>query len=164
MTPSDESALCLFTQGARWFGLPIGAVEAVIEPESLVAIPLTPPEILGLCAYRRQVPPVVRLVEPSSQSDGPSVVILLRTEQGLWGIQADRDGIEVVAGLTVDPVPGPTATAPRAWGVVTAIHHDGRSIDLIDPEASWSAFRREIQNHNHGHDLGSNPPTRTQPR
>ncbi|MFO0956210.1 MAG: chemotaxis protein CheW [Isosphaeraceae bacterium] len=140
-TPQD-SPLCLFTRGSRGFGIPIGAVGGVIEPESLVPMPFSPPRLVGLCPHRRQVLPVFRLDEAAPTPAG-SVVILIRSDQGLWGIQADRDGIAVV----INPSRGEGST--RAPGGIATARHDGRTFDVIDPEACWTALRGEVQDHYH---------------
>lgn len=142
MTAPQGSALCLFTRGLRGFGLPIESVEAVIEPETLTPMPISPPRLAGLCPHRRQVLPVFRL-DGSSAMAGEWVVILVRSEQGPWGVQADRDGIAVVP----RPATGPADASTQAIGGVATVRHDGRSFDLIDPEACWSALRSEVQDH-----------------
>ncbi|MBY0395876.1 MAG: chemotaxis protein CheW, partial [Thermoleophilia bacterium] len=46
---------CFFRAGGAAYAVGLEAVSEVIEVERLVALPLCPPHILGLCNFRREV-------------------------------------------------------------------------------------------------------------
>lgn len=129
--------LCLFTCGTRRFALPVAALEGMIEPGPLVRLPLAPARVLGLCSHRRQVLPVFRFDEEGA-AGGPLAVLLVRTDQGNWGIRADRQGVALIDGRVVSGgVEGPGATG--------TVLHEGRTHTYIDPERAWQALRGEVE-------------------
>lgn len=136
---SSPDALFVFRCRTRMYALPVSAVDAVIDSGPLVRLPLAPPRIIGLCAHRRQVLPVFLLAESGAGSKtGDQVVVLLRSEQGTWGLQADRAGVTVVEGRVIPA----GADGPGAVGTLA---HEGHSVVVLDPETAWLALREEVE-------------------
>lgn len=138
---------CCFRSGARTYAVDLKAVVEVIETEELVRLPRSPAVILGLCTFRRDVVPVVRL---SDKADGEAGghgrinVLILRTEQGLWGLRIDRSGTAVTEDvLHEEPVStGGESLAPVLLGVLRR----GETVSaVIDPEPTWQRLRAAIE-------------------
>ena len=93
----------------------VESVAAVLETDTLVRLAWSPPQVVGMCSYHREVVPVVKL-GPASRGRGESpsgqdqtaatdpagrmpgideparcVVLILKTEHGAWGIRVDSE-------------------------------------------------------------------------
>ena len=152
VAPSHTSARsrpwCCFRSGARSFAVDLTAVVEVIETEGVVRLPHSPAVILGLCAFRRDVIPVVRLIggaEVRGERRGRIDVLILRTEQGLWGLRIDRSST-VVSEDVLQADQGPDAdesvTAPVLIGT---LRRGETACAVIDPEATWQRLRSVIE-------------------
>jgi purine-binding chemotaxis protein CheW len=160
---TNDSTFCLFHCGREPFAVAVPDVVEIVEVESLVPISLCPPPIVGLCPHRRQVVPVVNLSTASEPPELASArimrearreaVLILRGEQGQWGVRIDRDGTSISAER-------PNRHEPKSSddGVVTVGFIPGESVAhrLLDAEATWQSLRAavlrwydEIQNYNH---------------
>src|SRR5438874_1226602 len=69
--PQPPRAWCLFRCGRATLAVGLEAVAEVVEVERLVVLPHSPPRVLGLCALRREVIPVIGLVDPGDEPAGP---------------------------------------------------------------------------------------------
>src|SRR5689334_3733156 len=99
----------------RPLAVALHAVAEIVEVDELVRLPLCWPRVVGMCTYRRDLLPVINLL-PRPEADGPpasrqvpgrGVVMLLRGEHGIWGLQIDRGGAVVVDGPLDDGPPAP---------------------------------------------------------
>jgi purine-binding chemotaxis protein CheW len=117
------------------------AIQAVIEPADLVRVPWPPPRLLGLCIHRRIVIPVFRLDEPGPADEEVEkpTILLVRSEQGCWGLRVNRSGLDVIEG-PVPPSPDGTGS-----GIVNALVHQDRSHAVLDAETMWLDLRNEIE-------------------
>lgn len=138
--PENDAAgpLCLFTCGPKRFALPVAALGGVIETGDLVRMPLAPARVVGLCSHRRQALPVFQLEGSTPVCTASSAVLLVRSDQGTWGLRADREGVAVIESHVV---PG-SAEGPGACGTVL---HEGRTYTVLDPELAWRDLRAEIE-------------------
>ena len=146
MATSDRptaTALCLFSCGRRPLAVALEAVAEVVELDRMVPIPLCPPRVLGLCALRRDVVPIVRLDEGDDDPAGDYVALLLRTEQGDWGIRIGRGGVAVVDDGH-DYRDGP-ANPYGGVAVVGAVERAGTAHAVLDPAETWRLLRDEIE-------------------
>jgi purine-binding chemotaxis protein CheW len=122
-------------------------VAEVVEAEELVRLPLCSPRVLGLCTYRRDLIPVIGLLEnpatTESKREGRPLVLLLRSDHGIWGIQIDRGGTVVVEGPLDE-----RDTRPLGSGAIVFIGSitRGESVsNVIDPEGTWRNIRGQIE-------------------
>ncbi len=148
-------SFCLVRCESRPLAVAVENVAQVLELDKLVRISLCPPQIAGLCPYHRQVVPVavfprdpaptmleVQQSRPSGKADGESVLIL-QTDQGVWGLKIDRGGTIITAARPSrhDPV-------KEADGSVTVglIRHGGTDHALLDASATWRGLRELVVN------------------
>jgi purine-binding chemotaxis protein CheW len=140
-------AWCLVRIGAQPFAVALPAVAEVVEAEELVRLPLCPPRILGLCTYRRDLIPVVGLLETSAtttgRGEGRPLVLLLRSEHGTWGIEIDRGGTVVAEGRLDERNASPLDSGGTVFiGSITR----GESVSaVIDHEATWRNIRKQVE-------------------
>ncbi|HEV3164937.1 MAG TPA: chemotaxis protein CheW [Isosphaeraceae bacterium] len=141
-------AWCLFRSQSRALAVSLERVCEIVAIDRLVRVPLSPPELLGLCTVRREVIPVLRMdSEPSqgnAQTQRLNAVLVLRTShQRSWGIAINRDGI-TVHDETVKEEDGkelePETTIPpdvirRGEDIYTVVH----------PENTWNGVRAAVE-------------------
>src|SRR4051794_33237649 len=88
-TPPTRS-WCFFKSDSRPFAISVEAVAEVVEADRLVRLSLCPPQILGLCNVRRDIVPVLALTaragDDGHDTENRAVVLILRSDQGAWGI------------------------------------------------------------------------------
>jgi purine-binding chemotaxis protein CheW len=133
---------CLFRCGKVPYAVGLEAVAEVVEVDRLVGLPLSPPRVLGLCALRREVIPVVGLDRGPAGPAGRVLVLILRGARGIWGVRIDAEGT-AVAEEPLDPsVPGPDGSGATFLGTV---RRDGPAHAAIDPEATWRSVREGVE-------------------
>lgn len=140
-------AWCLFQSGARPYAVRLDAVAEIVDADGLVRLPMSPPRVLGLFTLRRDVVPVLRMTEGQDEdSGGPDtrlVVLILRTEGGVWGIRVDRGTTVGVEETLIDPDAPPSAEdgpeGPRT------IVRGGTTFAVVDPESAWREVRATIE-------------------
>ena len=134
MTSATPRPWCVFRSGPRTYAVGLGAVAEIIEAESLVRLPLGPPCVLGYCTFRRDVVPVVRLADEPAEADPEArlTIMILRTEQGVWGVQIERGGA-VVAEAPLDDSAVLTAE-PSGVAFLGAVRREGQILPALDPE------------------------------
>ncbi len=144
-----DPAFCLFRCATKPLAVAVGDVAEIVEIDSLVRISLCPPGIMGLCPYHREVVPVVVLGRGRSRSDPATAekcmangsldtVLIMETEEGLWGVKIDRDGTVITSARLSrhEPKDGED-------GVVTVgyIRHGETDHALVDARATWRGLR-----------------------
>jgi purine-binding chemotaxis protein CheW len=143
-------AWCLFRSEGSPFAVRLESVAEVVEVDRTVRFPLCPPRVLGLCAVRRDVVPVVRLVGHGDGQPGEARkrlnVLILRTAHGAWGVRIDKEGTFVAEATLDDPE---TETPPGAGppAILGSIRREGTTYDVIDPELAWRDVRADIEEH-----------------
>lgn len=133
---------CLFRAGGRPFAVALEAVAEVIEVDRLVPLPQSPPGVLGLCALRREVVPVVEPAGPGAAGDGrpgPCLVLILRTAQGVWGLRAAPGSVAVAEGRLDDD--GRREADGATPGLLGTVRRDAVPHAAIDHEATWRGVR-----------------------
>ena len=107
----QEQWFCLFQGDAGPMAVSAESVAEVLETDSLVRLAWSPPQVVGLCPYHREVVPVVRLAtlppdhagrslgasaatrpsaeKPDGDDQSRCILLILRTEHGAWGIRSD---------------------------------------------------------------------------
>jgi purine-binding chemotaxis protein CheW len=141
-------AWCLFRSDGSPFAVGLEAVTEVVEADRTVRLPLSPPRVLGLCAVRRDVVPVVRLSGHGEERPDESVrrinVLILRTAHGSWGVRVDQEGTVVAEAALDDSDAGPDA---RPAAILGSIRREGTTYTVVDPELAWRDVRTDIEAH-----------------
>lgn len=135
---------CLFQCGASSYALGLEAVAEVVEVERLIRLPHSPPLVLGLCALRREMIPVIGLndamnVEASS-AGGKHSVLILRTTKGTWGLRINPEGT-IVAQEGLDEL----ETSSGVGGGLGSLHRGETDYAIIDPETTWRSVRDRVE-------------------
>jgi hypothetical protein len=164
-TMRQERWFCLFRGDAGPMAVPAESLAEVLERDRLVRLAWSPPQVAGLCPYHREVVPVVRLApsprsaeaDASSQPDqavgaDPTaeidvddqprrLLLILKTEQGAWGIQSDSE-------WTIMSRECPESHPPQQDGngpvLVGTILHAGTRFGVLDTDATWHGLRSAI--------------------
>lgn len=137
-TAGETAGYVTVTVGEALFGLPIGRVHDVFRPTSLAAVPLAPPEVVGLLNLRGRVVTAVSLrsrlgLPPGDGAPG----MALGLEQGgeTFGLLVDGVG-EVLRPewATFEAVP---PNLDLRWkGLASGVHRlDGRLLVILDVDA-----------------------------
>jgi purine-binding chemotaxis protein CheW len=150
---AEDIPICLFRSGSLPLAVAVEEVAEIVEIEALVRISCCPPRIAGLCLYHRQVVPAVvfgsghglagaAAPQKRNASTGPGdAVLIMQTDQGLWGIKIDREG-------TVITTERPARHEPKqeqSGGVsVGLIQHGKIDYALLDAEATWRNLREAV--------------------
>ena len=165
-TIDPKQWFCFFQSDAGPMAVSLDSVAEVFETDTLVRLAWSPPQVVGLCSYHREVVPVVVLgahprvggETPTEERDPPistdqagdtasvdgrgrSVVLILRTEQGAWGIRVD-------SGSTIMSRESPAFHSPRMsveGPVLTGEVHLGETChQILDAEATWRGLRSAV--------------------
>jgi chemotaxis signal transduction protein len=130
-------AWCLFRAGSRPLAVPLECVAEIVEAAAVVPVPMVPPVIAGLHAWRREVVPVVELDALTAAGprhpEGSGALLILRTGQGPWGLRIDRAGTSVVR----DP--------RAAESLCGAVERSGVVYTILDPETVWQETRAAVR-------------------
>jgi purine-binding chemotaxis protein CheW len=149
---------CLVRIDAQPFAVALATVAEIVEAEALVRLPLCSPQLLGLCPYRRDLLPVIALGRGPTAAPGPEegrpVVLILRSDHGLWGIKIDR-GVVIVGDVGLAEQ-APMAPGPDGAIVIGSITRGDASHSVLDPEATWRKVRDSIERRYKG-DHGTDP-------
>jgi len=146
-TPSRSRPWCCFRSGHRAYAVDLKSVVEVVETDGLVRLPHGPKSILGLAAFRRDVIPVVQF---GHAGDDPAPrgridVLILRTEQGFWGLHIHRSGTVVVEDY-VEEDPALDPDVPRKAPVLIGTLRKGDMVcSVIDTESTWLRLRTAIE-------------------
>jgi chemotaxis signal transduction protein len=157
---------CLFHGDAGAMAISVESVAEVLETDTLVRFPWSPPEIIGMCSYHREVVPVVNL-GPRSRDGGeeiPSgqdqtvgintageaadtgepircVVLILKTEQGAWGVRVDSEN-------TIMSHESSECHSPRVYAnglvLIGTVRLAGTCYGIVDAAATWRGLRSAV--------------------
>jgi purine-binding chemotaxis protein CheW len=130
---------CLFQSGESNYALRLEAVAEVVEVERSIRLPHSPPLVLGLCALRREMIPVIALDESmtleSANGGGKHTVLILRTARGTWGLRIDAEGT-IVAKEGLDDLETSDGSG--------SLHLGDTAYEIIDPEKTWRSIRDRV--------------------
>jgi purine-binding chemotaxis protein CheW len=144
----------------------VESVAEVLETDSLVRLAWSPPQVAGMCSYHTDVIPVVVLgplarglredvaagqdeaaatsaAEVRGGIDGGSrsVVLILKTEQGAWGIRMDAEA-------TIMSRESPEFHSPRSLTngpvQIGTVRFAETCYAILDAEATWRGLRWAI--------------------
>jgi chemotaxis signal transduction protein len=165
-TREPTTWFCLFRCAVGRIAVSLESVAEVLETDTVVRLPWSPPQVVGLCTYHREVVPVVRL-EPPPQSGGDRVraghnpeslaerceektrlgdgsrcvVLMMKSEHGAWGIAVDSQ-ITLVSRETPEfHEPEVCAQGPVLIGDVRRAEACYR---ILDAEATWRGLRSAV--------------------
>jgi chemotaxis signal transduction protein len=157
---------CFFQSDTGPMAVSLESVAEVFETDTLVRLAWSPPQVVGLCSYHREVVPVVVLGEhprvggeipteerdPSPGADpagdrssvdgrGRSVVLILKTEQGAWGIRVDS-GNTIMSRET--PAFHPPRMSVEGPVLIGDVHLGETCHQILDAEATWRGLRSAV--------------------
>lgn len=157
---------CFFHSDAGPMAVTLHSVAEVVETDTLVRLAWSPPQVIGLCSYHRDVVPVVRLNPQSREtgepvsgggdpargrdpagersramSPGGCVVLILKTEQGAWGIPIDSEHTVMSEESPESHTPRMSASGPVLIGVVRL---GGTGYEILDAEETWRGLRSVV--------------------
>ena len=101
--------LCTFWLDGRRFGIDVGDVQEVVQPQRLTRVPLAGPAVRGLLNLRGQILTALdlrRRIELGDRAEGDEPMhIVVRTELGIVSLLVDRIGdvVEVTPDLFEAP-------------------------------------------------------------
>ncbi len=157
---------CLFRGDAGPMAVYVESVAEVLETDTLVRLAWSPPQVVGMCSYHRDVVPVVRLgpltcdvgEDPLREQDQAvatettgetigidertgSVVLILKTEQGAWGIPVDSEN-------TIMSRESPEYHSPRTYEhgpvLIGIVRLAGTCYAILDAEETWCGLRAAV--------------------
>ncbi len=164
----QEKSFCLFHGDAGPMAVSVESVAAVLETEFLVPLVWSPPQVIGLCPYHREVVPVISLgpIESPPGADRESgvdarpaaatltsarkdrveektrcVVLILRTEHDAWGLRIDQAGTFFSRAY---PDFHPPKRDEHGATLIGALVREDSRYSILDAEATWYWLRSEI--------------------
>jgi chemotaxis signal transduction protein len=141
-------AWCLFRSLSQPYAMRLDCVTEVVSVDRLVRLPLGPPELIGLCTIRRDVIPVIGLVDgrPGAVefTAGTSAVLIVQAGQGTWGIGVNREGISVVD-ESADGSDEPSAEPEEVSARASSVRKGDIVYTVIHPELAWSSVRMAVE-------------------
>jgi chemotaxis signal transduction protein len=164
----QEKSFCLFHGDAGPMAVSVESVAAVLETEFLVPLVWSPPQVVGLCPYHREVVPVISLgpiesgpgadrenevdshpaagTVTSAAKDGGEentrcVVLILRTEHDAWGLRTDHRGTFISREC---PDFHPPRLDEHGSTFVGVIVREDTRYSILDAEATWFGLRSAV--------------------
>jgi len=165
-TIGPKQWFCLFRADAGPMAVSVESVAEVLETDTLVRLAWSPPRVIGMCPYHREVVPVVvlesleggaqedllngrhqapatdtALAKPGIDDRARCVVLILRTEHGAWGIRVDSDHTIMCRESPEYHSPRISANGPVLIGIVRL---EGTCYGILDAEATWQGLRSAV--------------------
>lgn len=140
---------CFFRSEAYPFAVELEVVAEVVQADRLIRLAHCPPQILGMCTVRRDIIPVLTLrpgassTEPAPET--PVVVLVIRSDQGMWGIRIDREGTAVGDGVLSDTYPGERVAEAGPTAIVGSVRRGELVHVAIDPNRTWWNVRAAVE-------------------
>ncbi len=139
----DGEYVTVLIQG-QLFGLPIGDVEDVFEPQMVTSVPLSPKEVVGVLNLRGRlvtlVDVCVKLGIDQITVEKP-MAIGLRRDEGAYALMVDEVG-DVIRpdGSSVEPVP---SHLDQVWKQVCTgvLQLEDQLMMVLDPECIFESER-----------------------
>ena len=157
---------CLFRGDGGPMAISVESVAEVLQTDTLIRLAWSPPQVVGMCSFHREVVPVVKLgalpreigeevhamedptvaLDAAGKSvgiDEPTrcVVLVLKSEHGAWGIRVDSEST-IMSRESPEFHPPPTyASGPVLIGVV---RFAGTCYAIVDAEATWRGLRSAV--------------------
>jgi len=165
-TIGPKQWFCLFRGDAGPMAVSVESVAEVLEMDTLVRLAWSPPQVVGMCSYHRDVVPVVKLGPPprdvgeellrgqdqavATETAGEKigideqtgcVVLILKTEHGAWGIRVDSQN-------TIMSRESPDYHSPRMYAngpvLIGIVRLAGTCYGILDAEETWCGLRSAV--------------------
>jgi hypothetical protein len=165
-TDAPKRWFCFFCGDAGPMAVSVESVAGVLETHTLVRLPWSPPRVVGLCSYHREVVPVVVLgnarknvadglstkpgragatdltpAQPGFERLGRSSVLIMKTEHGAWGIPVEPERT-FMSQDSPEYLPGRMDSDGPA--VIGSVQRAGTCYGLLDAEVTWRDLRSRI--------------------
>lgn len=139
---SGSSEYVTVTIRDQLFGLPIGEVEDVFEPQMVTRVPLSPPEVVGVLNLRGRIVSLIdvctRLGMQRLKPEKP-MAIGLRREGGTYALLVDAVG-DVIHPEESSLEPVPSHLDSRWKSVCVGVHQlEGKLMMVLDPECVFES-------------------------
>jgi chemotaxis signal transduction protein len=157
---------CFFRGDAGPMAIAVESVSEVLETDTLIRLAWSPPQVVGMCSYHREVVPVVKLgplprdggeevlseqdhtvaIDATGEIGGidratKRVVLILKTEHGAWGIRVDSEN-------TIMSQESPECHSPRTYAngpvLIGIVRLAGICHAIVDAEATWRGLRSAV--------------------
>jgi chemotaxis signal transduction protein len=163
-TIGPKQWFCLFRGDAGPMAISVESVAEVLETDTLVRLAWSPPQVVGMCPYHRDVVPVVKLgplprddellrgrdptvaIDTAGEIFGTDernrcVVLILKTEHGAWGIRVESENTIMSRESPECHSPRMDANGPVLIGIVRLA---GTCYGIVDAEATWRGLRSAV--------------------
>jgi len=164
----QEKSFCLFHGDAGPMAVAVESVAAVLDTESLVRLVWSPPQVIGLCPYHREVVPVISIGPTGSDAgtdresgvdshaearSGTSaakdvreettrcVVLILRTEHDAWGLRIDH--VDTLISREC-PDLHPPRLDEHGSVLIGALLRAETRYPILDAAATWRGLRSAV--------------------
>jgi chemotaxis signal transduction protein len=158
----------MFHGDAMPMAVSVDAVATIVEAEALVPLVWSPPQVVGLCPFHRQVIPVISLVPAGNRAgadcdaDGYSArgssaltcttkddgeeearccVLILKNERDAWGLRIEHAGTFI---SRERPNFHPPRHNEHGAVFIGAIQSGDKQYTILDPAATWRGLRSAV--------------------
>lgn len=136
-----------FVVGAVRYAVPIARVREIVNPLSVVALPGSAPEVLGVADYREEVVAVIDLRRRFGLPDAPDTrrtkwIVLAATERLVALVV---DAVTDVFRGDEDALRAPPAVGRAAQDVAGVATRDGELVFVVDPDRLASVGAAEAR-------------------
>lgn len=145
-TPLASRRFCTFRVGADCFALESDAVAEVLRAGRLTAVPLAPPDVLGLVHLRGRIVPIVDLARRLgivSTGGGAATHLVIRLQDDWYGLLVDEmlDVIEIPS----ERIEHPTSASLDIGGeaLIGVFADEDRLVHLLDPQRMIHSLGRQ---------------------
>jgi purine-binding chemotaxis protein CheW len=137
--PDPNRSLLGFVVGGIEYAVPISSVRQIVNPVSLSDLPHSPPAVVGVAEFRREVVPIidmrVRLGLPPAPPLQRSKWILLGLRAHTVGLSVDRvTEVFGTGGADLKPVPE-LGGGEDLRGIEGAVSRDGHLVFVLEVSA-----------------------------
>lgn len=139
----DQTAYCVFRRGAVWLALPAYALRRVISSQDLVAVPMSPPVLAGICHRQGEFLPVLTLdpVMNLTSRQSQRLMLVIDDLDGNWGLLVDE--VKALVRLDVSN-PGAISNADASSIVTGWATFDEEVVRILDYSLLREIADREL--------------------
>ncbi len=142
---------CVYQRGNSLFGLLASGVREVALRPQFVVIPNTDSLLAGVCHFRNELLPVLRLDEFETRAGGDDQsrqIVVVSSASGAWAILVDR----VIGLLPLEVSICSDVGACHGWSaaVMGSASHDNQIVQVLDANALYRFADDVLKRHRQG--------------
>lgn len=146
VTTTSASRFCTFRVGADCFALESEGVAEVLRAGRLTAVPLAPPDVLGLVHLRGRIVPIIDLARRLgivSSGGAAATHLVIRLQDDWYGLLVD-EMLDVID-IPRDRIEHPTSAAIDVGGeaLIGVFADEDRLVHLLDPQRMIQSLGRQ---------------------